>query len=397
MFQVVSLILYHFVLRLPLCFSSCKDQASVQKTFVPSTEVDDGSRSWPSDQSVHTSKSEKHLLQDKLCWNIMCKNSRLFFSWKTLVSDTVITTFIIVVSGVNVFAHRRCTGDPGSGIEHQDSMEWLAHFVHFPTEKSQRPKRSACSHCKVREQAPTSGKSIKSEAEWTSLEIAAPKFLFNSNSTLLFRDILEFNLFRLIPLWLMQLPFHSSFSGKLLQVHRALGPALSFLPIPAHSCCRCFIFFLLDEAFLWRFRMTSRLVGSPMGLKGLWKAPVCLPLDDHRTYPCLQEAEASFPSPTWKATSVLWNTDFNLSTKTTSHQSNFCPQKSIQSPFVPDLSRATLHAGSHRHVICQHVVQVQVSHLLATQLELQGILSKPLNAEIYQNLIKSDELEKNNL
>ena len=44
------------------------------------------------------------------------------------------TTFIIVVSGVNVFAHKCCTGDPGSGIEHKDSTEWLAHLVHFPTE-----------------------------------------------------------------------------------------------------------------------------------------------------------------------------------------------------------------------------------------------------------------------
>ena len=51
--------------------------------------------------------------------------------------------------------------------------------------------------------------------------------------------------------------------------------------------------------------MISRLVGSPMGLKDLWKAPVCLRLDDHRTSPRLQEAEASFPSPTWQATSVL--------------------------------------------------------------------------------------------
>lgn len=54
-----------------VCITSCyvchfasavaktKPQCRKQKRFVPSTEVDDEPRSWPNDQSVHTSKSKK--------------------------------------------------------------------------------------------------------------------------------------------------------------------------------------------------------------------------------------------------------------------------------------------------------------------------------------------------
>ena len=153
--------------------------------------------------------------------------------------------------------------------------------------------------------------------------------------------------------------------------------------------------------------MICGLVGSPMGPKDIWKAPVCFgPLDEHRTYPCLQEAEASFPSPTWQeATFVLWIfcrlCQCPCETKISAFQQkqlriNKNREKSIKVfSSIPDLSRATLHAGSHRHVICQHVVQVQVSHLLATLCvcDTVGLSGNSVETFECRNLIKSDKLE----
>lgn len=208
MFQVVSLILYHFVLCFPLCFSSCKDQASVLKRFVPSTEVDDESRSWPNGQSVHTSKSANWLKLCNVChlqtFSRSSRKLRFRTPWSPRSSSWYPASMSLPTDGVlEIQVVELNTKIPRNDLLTLFTFQRRIHNglreVHAPTARfvSKHPPQESLSNQRQKKHLYTS--------------IAAPKSLFNSNSKQLFLDMLEFKLFRLIPLslWLMQLPFHS--------------------------------------------------------------------------------------------------------------------------------------------------------------------------------------------